>query len=179
MPISTDKLVTLVQLRAQAERIKTELAKYQLVSELGSLAKKSEISEAELSAALKATIEGKLDKSEGMTATAIQEAIATAVSEAGHATFQKVDSVPTADTAQQNVLYLVMNTDTGFYDIYALVSDEVVRLDDTSVDLSNYATLDDLNNVSAGGAVYEASKTDLGASDTSIIEAYFTGEGGL
>lgn len=177
MPISTDKLVTLAQLRAQAERIKTELAKYQLVSELGSLAKKSEISEAELSAALKATIEGKLDKSEGMTATAIQEAIATAVSEAGHATFQKVDSVPTVDTAQQNVLYLVMNTDTGFYDIYALVSDEVVRLDDTSVDLSNYATLDDLNNVSVGGAVYEASKTDLSASDTSIIEAYFTGDG--
>ena len=178
MPISTDKLVTLAQLRLQAERIKTELAKYQIASELGSLATKSEISEAELSAALKAVIEGKLDKSEGMTATAIQEAIATAVSNAGHARFQKADAIPTAETAEQNVLYLVMNSKTGFYDIYAKVDDAVVRLDDTSVDLSNYATLDDLNDVVAGQAsVYEANKTDLSASDTSIIENYFSGEG--
>lgn len=53
MPVSASKLVTLAQLQAQAERVKQELAKYTLASELGSLAKKSEISEADLSAALK------------------------------------------------------------------------------------------------------------------------------
>lgn len=45
MPVSASKLVTLAQLQAQAERVKQELAKYTLASELGSLAKKSEISE--------------------------------------------------------------------------------------------------------------------------------------
>lgn len=52
MPVSESKLVTLAQLQVQAERVKQELAKYTLASELGSLAKKSEISEADLSAAL-------------------------------------------------------------------------------------------------------------------------------
>ena len=79
MPVSADKLVTLAQLRTQSERVKAELAKYQLSSELGSLAKKSEISEAELSQTLKALIEGKMDASDSMTATAINEAIANAI----------------------------------------------------------------------------------------------------
>ena len=52
MPVSASKLVTLAQLQVQAERVKQELAKYTLASELGSLAKKSEISEADLSAAV-------------------------------------------------------------------------------------------------------------------------------
>lgn len=38
MPVSASKLVTLAQLQAQAERVKQELAKYTLASELGSLA---------------------------------------------------------------------------------------------------------------------------------------------
>ena len=40
--------------------------------------------------------------------------------------------------------------------IYAKVGDEVARLDDTTVDLSNYATIDQLNAVSGGigGTVY-------------------------
>ena len=61
MPVSASKLVTLAQLQVQAERVKQELAKYTLASELGSLAKKSEISEADLSAALKSVIDGKMD----------------------------------------------------------------------------------------------------------------------
>ena len=61
MPVSASKLVTLAQLQVQAERVKQELAKYTLASELGSLAKKSEISEADLSAALKSVINGKMD----------------------------------------------------------------------------------------------------------------------
>lgn len=175
MPVSADKLVTLAQLRTQSERVKAELAKYQLSSELGSLAKKSEISEAELSQTLKALIEGKMDASDSMTATAINEAIANAIANAAHARFEKVDAVPTAETAQENVMYLVKNADTGYYDIYALVSGAVERLDDTTVDLSNYATLDDLNSVGSG-SVYEGTKTDLTATDSSVIEAFFTGE---
>ena len=71
-------------------------------------------------------------------ATAIQQAIAAS----GHASFQKVDAIPEADAAQTNVLYLVMNSKTKHYDIYAKVESEVVLLDDTTVDLSNYVQKD-------------------------------------
>ena len=150
MPVSASKLVTLAQLQAQAERVKQELAKYTLASELGSLAKKSEISEADLSAALKSVIDGKMDAADGMTTEAINSAIATAIAKSAHARFEKVEKVPSNDEAQDNVLYLVMNAATGYYDIYAKVGEEVVRLDDTTVDLSNYATIEQLNAVSGG-----------------------------
>lgn len=160
MPVSASKLVTLAQLQAQAERVKQELAKYTLASELGSLAKKSEISEADLSAALKSVIDGKMDAADSMTTEAINSAIATAIAKSAHARFEKVEKVPSNDEAQDNVLYLVMNAATGYYDIYAKVGEEVVRLDDTTVDLSNYATIEQLNAVSGGigGTVYAGTK---------------------
>lgn len=175
MPVSASKLVTLAQLQVQAERVKQELAKYTLASELGSLAKKSEISEADLSAALKSVIDGKMDAADSMTTEAINSAIATAIAKSAHARFEKVEKVPSNDEAQDNVLYLVMNAATGYYDIYAKVGEEVVRLDDTTVDLSNYATIEQLNAVSGGigGAVYAGTKEDLSASDDSVIAAYF------
>ena len=94
---------------------------------------------------------------------------------AAHARFEKVEKVPSNDEAQDNVLYLVMNAATGYYDIYAKVGEEVVRLDDTTVDLSNYATIEQLNAVSGGigGTVYAGTKEDLSASDDSVIAAYF------
>ena len=70
--------------------------------------------------------------------TAIQQAIAAS----GHASFQKVDAVPEAESAQTNILYLVMNDETSHYDIYAKVDNEMVLLDDTTVDLSNYVQKD-------------------------------------
>lgn len=175
MPVSASKLVTLAQLQAQAERVKQELAKYTLASELGSLAKKSEISEADLSAVLKSVIDGKMDAADSMTTEAINSAIATAIAKSAHARFEKVEKVPSNDEAQDNVLYLVMNAATGYYDIYAKVGEEVVRLDDTTVDLSNYATIEQLNAVSGGigGTVYAGTKEDLSASDDSVIAAYF------
>ena len=74
-------------------------------------------------------------------ATAIQNAIAAS----GHAHFEKVDSVPSVSSAKENVLYLVMNSKTGHYDIYAKVSGEVVLIDDTTVDLSAYSTTEQVN----------------------------------
>lgn len=92
-----------------------------------------------------------------------------------NARFEKVEKVPSNDEAQDNVLYLVMNAATGYYDIYAKVGEEVVRLDDTTVDLSNYATIEQLNAVSGGigGTAYAGTKEDLSASDDSVIAAYF------
>lgn len=75
------------------------------------------------------------------TSAQVVAAIKTAISKSGHASFQKVDAVPKADAAQENILYLVMNTTTKHYDIYAKIkgsSDSYTMelLDDTTVDLS-------------------------------------------
>lgn len=76
------------------------------------------------------------------TSEQVVAAINTAISKSGHASFQKVDAVPKADAAQENILYLVMNTTTKHYDIYAKIkgsSDSYTMelLDDTTVDLSD------------------------------------------
>lgn len=104
-----------------------------------------------------------------------EDDIATAIAKSAHARFEKVEKVPSNDEAQDNVLYLVMNAATGYYDIYAKVGEEVVRLDDTTVDLSNYVTIEQLNAVSGGigGTAYAGTKEDLSASDDSVIAAYF------
>lgn len=77
---------------------------------------------------------------DAMTATDINAAIQSAIAGTSHAVFKKVDAVPSVEEAEDNVLYLVMNSTSGFYDIYAKVDTEVVRLDDVSVNLDGYAT---------------------------------------
>lgn len=173
MAISTDKLVTLAQLRAQAERIKQEFTKYTLTEELGSLAFLSEVGEDNLSDALKQLIDGKMDSE------SVETAINNAIAASEHLRFEEAETAPEPANAESNVLYLVKNDETGFYDIYALVGESVVRLDDTSIDLSNYVTIDDLNDVVAGQAsVYEAVKDNLDGSDTDVINSYFEVQGG-
>ena len=72
------------------------------------------------------------------TAAEVSTAITTAIAGLGTASFRKANAVPTVAQAEDNVLYLVMNSATGHYDIYAKVENEVVLLDDTTVDLSGY-----------------------------------------
>lgn len=74
-----------------------------------------------------------------------KEEVASLIAAAKHASFEKVDVIPTTANAKENVLYLVMNTETNHYDIYALVSGEVVLLDDTTVDLTDYSTTAEIN----------------------------------
>lgn len=75
------------------------------------------------------------------TSAQVVAAINTAISKSGHASFQKIDAVPKVDAAQENILYLVMNTTTKHYDIYAKIKGDsgtytMELLDDTTVDLS-------------------------------------------
>lgn len=101
---------------------------------------------------------------DAMTATAIAEAIKTAIAETGHASFTKVDAVPTVAEAKDNVLYLVMNADTGFYDIYAKVDTNgtaaVVRLDDVSVNLDDYSTTEQMNEAIATAIANKVDKVE-------------------
>lgn len=144
------------------------------ITGLKALAYKDNISEADLDEALKASIaakatnadlsaltvrvetaEGEITEIKGdieslknagyQTGAQVEAAIQAAVAASGHAHFEKVDVVPTAENAQANVLYLVMNATTGHYDIYALVSGKVELIDDTTVDLSNYSTTEQMN----------------------------------
>lgn len=68
----------------------------------------------------------------------VASAIQTAISKAGHASFKKVDALPAATAAEENVLYLVMNKTSNHYDIYAKIGEKMELLDDTTVDLSGY-----------------------------------------
>ncbi len=76
------------------------------------------------------------------TAAQVETIVDTAIAEINHAVFEKVDSVPAVEDAVANVLYLVPNGDK--LDIYALISGEMVLIDDTDADLSGYATDEEL-----------------------------------
>lgn len=142
------------------------------ITGLQALAYKAKISEDDLEEALKATIaekatdadvqaltirvttlEGDMEEikvADYQTGAQVQAAIQTAISESGHAHFEKVDVIPSVEEAQENVLYLVMNEETEHYDIYAKVGDKVELLDDTTVDLSAYSTTEQMNAAVAG-----------------------------
>lgn len=109
------------------------------------------------------------------TTVRLQQEWLKSISKAGHARFEVAEAIPDASAAQENIMYLVMNDKTQHYDIYAKVNDEVVLLDDTTVDLSGYATREQLEAVSGGlgGTVYAATKADLSTSDDSVISGYF------
>ncbi len=81
------------------------------------------------------------------TSTQVETTVQQKISASGHARYEKVDRVPTAQEAQGNVLYLVMNTVTGHYDIYAKIGTTVERIDDTTVDLSAYSTTTEIENL--------------------------------
>lgn len=151
---------------------------------LADLAYKSEISEDELSEALKASIAakatqadlealtvrvGNLETAGYQNAEQVQTAIQAAIAASGHAHFEEVDAVPSAADAEENVMYLVMNDETGHYDIYAKVGEAVVLLDDTTVDLSAYAKTADVT--AAINAAITGLNIDQYATDTELNAA--------
>lgn len=119
--------------RASALKTLAEQLKGKLPTSVSQLTNDSGFQTAEQ---VEATVTGKGYQ----TGTQVETAIQTAIAATGHASFEKVDAVPAAADAEANKLYLVMNVETSHYDIYAKVGEEVVLLDDTTVDLSGYVT---------------------------------------
>lgn len=97
-----------------------------------------EVSEKAVNIAVPTKVSELANDSLFQTNSEVAQAIQTAIAKTGHASFKKVDAVPDAETAEDNVMYLVMNSETKHYDIYAKAENEVVLLDDTTVDLTNY-----------------------------------------
>lgn len=96
----------------------------------------------------------------GITDAYTKEETESKIAAAGHAKFKKVDAVPDAATAESNVLYLVWNADTGYYDIYAKIDDAVVRLDDVSVNLDAYSTTEQMNTAIADAVKNKVDKVE-------------------
>lgn len=155
------------------------------VKGLGALAYTSQITEDELSDALKTaiaakatnadlsalevrvttaegeitTIKGRADALEAavqaleeagyQTAAQVETIAKAAVAASGHMKKEVVESLPSAADADENTFYLLMNAETGHYDIYGLIGGDVVLLDDTSVDLSQYSTTEQMNEAVA------------------------------
>lgn len=87
------------------------------------------------------------NNSDFQTSTQVLQAIQTEIAATGHASFEVAESIPDYSTAKENVLYLVLNSETQCYDIYAKIkgSSKMERLDDVSIDLSKYSTTDQMN----------------------------------
>ena len=99
----------------------------------------------------------------------VATAISTAIAKSGHASFERVSTVPAVDSAQENVLYLVMNSTTGHYDIYAKVKGDdgtftMELLDDTTVDLSGY-----VQKETGKSLMTDAERTKLSGIDLSNV----------
>lgn len=92
------------------------------------------------------------------TESQVEATVKAEIAATGHASFEKAESIPSASTAKDNVLYLVMNAKTKHYDIYAKVGTEVVLLDDTTVDLTAYSTTEQITALLEGYVQKSGSK---------------------
>lgn len=158
MAYNNEKLIKLEALQELAQRVKTEYATKVSVTELSGRVDKlvtaggepnvidtvkvNGVAQAVTDKAVDITVPTKTsdltNDQQYQTNQEVAQAIQTAIAATGHASFTKVDAVPSAESAKDNVMYLVMNSKTKHYDIYAKVGGEVVLLDDTTVDLTNY-----------------------------------------
>lgn len=78
--------------------------------------------------------------------------IAEAISKAGHMQKEVVTTLPAASDAKENVLYLLKKegtTGADKYEIYTKIGDELVMIDDTSVDLSGYMSAEQVKGAIA------------------------------
>jgi len=101
-----------------------------------------------------------------------EKGIKVAMAESGHAKFEKVDTLPEISDAKENVMYLLFNTETNHYDIYAKIGEKLEQLDDTSVNLEDYIQKEEgkeliatekitkLDGIAEGAVKVEASATN-------------------
>ena len=107
-----------------------------------------------------------------ITKTEAQKQIKQEVAQAGHAKFEKVETLPEVADAQENIMYLLYNEKTKHYDIYAKIGENLEQLDDTSVNLENYMQKEEgkeliatekitkLDGIAEGAVKVEASATN-------------------
>ena len=92
-----------------------------------------------------------------------------AIAGAGYASFRKAESVPGADEAKADVLYLVQDKVNGLYGIWALIDGAVVQVGSTAVDLDGYVTREELDEA-VQAAVKQVLTEGLVATDDEVDE---------
>lgn len=84
--------------------------------------------------------------------TEVTAQITEAISKAGHMQKEVVTVLPEASAAKENILYLYKKegaTGLDKYEIYTKIGDELVMIDDTSVDLSGYMSTEQVKSAIA------------------------------
>ena len=185
MAYDTEKLTKLEALKALAERVKSDYATKASVTALEGRVDEivstggepnvietvkvngvaQEVSEKAVDIKVPTKVSELSNDSPFQTNSEVAQAIQTAIAETGHASFKKVDAVPNAESAEDNVMYLVMNQQTKHYDIYAKVENEVVLLDDTTVDLTNYVEKEEGKGLSTNDYTSEEKEKLAGIAD--------------
>lgn len=185
MAYDTEKLTKLEALKALAERVKSDYATKASVTALEGRVDEivstggepnvietvkvngvaQEVSEKAVDIKVPTKVSELSNDSAFQTNSEVAQAIQTAIAETGHASFKKVDAVPNAESAEDNVMYLVMNQQTKHYDIYAKVENEVVLLDDTTVDLTNYVEKEEGKGLSTNDYTSEEKEKLAGIAD--------------
>lgn len=101
--------------------------------------------------------------------TRLKREYLAAIAGAGYASFRKAESVPGADEAKADVLYLVQDKVNGLYGIWALIDGAVVQVGSTAVELDGYVTREELDET-VKAAVKQALTDDLVANDDEVDE---------
>lgn len=107
----------------------------------------------------------------------VTKEIAAAIAAADHMAKEVVTVLPEAAEAKANTFYLLkIENATGKdkYEIYTLINDELVMIDDTSVDLTNYVTAEAMNTAVAKAkseAIEEAATDAKGKADQALADA--------
>ncbi len=115
-------------------------------------------------------------KKEFLSPTQAETMIQTKIAEAGHARFEQAETVPEVENAEQNVLYLVPNAESGIMDIYAKIGDTMKKLADTNIDLSGYVQketgkelIDSTKITKLDGVAENATKVEMGTKEGTIV----------
>lgn len=101
--------------------------------------------------------------------TRLKREYLAAIAGAGYASFRKAETVPGADEAKADVLYLVQDKVNGLYGIWALIDGAVVQVGSTAVELDGYVTREELDET-VKAAVKQALTDDLVANDDEVDE---------
>ena len=101
--------------------------------------------------------------------TRIKREYLAAIAGAGYASFRKAESVPGADEAKADVLYLVQDKASGLYGIWALIDGAMVQVGSTAVDLDGYVTREELE-AAVQAAVKQVLTEGLVATDDEVDE---------
>ena len=101
--------------------------------------------------------------------TRLKREYLAAIAGAGYASFRKAETVPGADEAKADVLYLVQDKASGLYGIWALIDGAMVQVGSTAVDLDGYVTREELDEA-VQAAVKQVLTEGLVATDDEVDE---------